>query len=602
MLSLKRIGLMLAAGALTAACGGAGDDALPSLDGAGDPSWNEYDEDVTPDPPSDLSLIDAPEIYTEPEVALDAHDPRGAWVGDPDGAAIDLDRYGRQLARLTPGAPTASAADVSACAPDLRLDLLVYYEQDGSPLFDALQGAQGGGCARYLVAIPKRAASPSSPNAALQPRPVIHGAGILSRGPAFVPTAELHWGGHHTDEGQLFPGWHDVHVERTRLPQGGVSFTMKKLTTREELRAELSDRDSWRNKGRWFRVMMAESGWRPQLGDTWHINEVDSFWTRVPEELVALRALTNGLAEGEADYAAATDVDPRVAAASPEEKAEIEKAARATDVRGVVYVSSIGRRLPGETSDDAWQSALKNTLRKKQFWTDMSKYVQHFAIERYAAPAAACADGKDAASQAASLEDELFELEDFARRVHASNPSGLPTAFWFLRAHHTPVLNAAASTYPHVSEPEMEKFVAAQVHAARLYDLDGKRLGLYWKSPTLPPLRARALARRLTDALLGAYTTTAGADGACEKASGGCVCGAAGAGAGGGDPGDGVAGVGCKGLDDGWYCNPFITFTAFHCAGGSQDIYLSCSDSHATCVKDADGVHAKVDSGNLVCR
>src|SRR4029079_17810433 len=118
--------------------------------------------------------------------------------------------------------------------------------------------------------------------------------------------------------GKFYPGWKNVKVVKDG-PATYHTVVVKK--------SEVYDND-WFLKGVLFRQRMAKRGFRPQYGDNWHINELESVWARTRVQQKGIRDLVRGLAAGAQEYDASKDTDPAIVSLSQAEKDEITKAAR----------------------------------------------------------------------------------------------------------------------------------------------------------------------------------------------------------------------------------------------------------------------------------
>jgi hypothetical protein len=504
-------------GLLTAALAGCAADAegedVASSDAALAAEWGEIDEDATP--------IDEAS-YAEAAAQSDAE-------GDVDDsvAAIDDDRDIGDGAADVAASATATKA---ACNPETSLTLAVYYEVHAADMLAALK-KHAAPCSSYYVAVPKVGGSPAVPDAQLYPRRVV-GKGVHAYGDAFHATAEVHWGASRNNQtGERYPGWKSVEV----IKKGPGQYETREVPKERWFKV------SWYLKGVLFRQRMAKRGYRPQNGDTWHINELESAWTRTVAQQRAIRDLVRGLADGDPEYDAATDPDPEVASKSAAEKAEITKAARFKGLKGVVYVSSLGKRLPGETSDAGWRDALKQTLRRKRFWADMAANVEHFALERYL-NFGVCNASDTLDEQAAKMGELIENLPLIAKRVprYETGPrkgeSPVATALFYLGRHYTPVVSSAW-TNEQLSTSDMQSFVSGEIMAARRFANENRfsdgRIGVYWRPKRvdgvdpakLQPDNDR-LADRVATVLNVAYD---GKDGraldACGAGGAACKCG-----------------------------------------------------------------------------
>lgn len=487
------------------------DEDVASSDAALAAEWGEIDEDAT-------AIDEASYAEAAEESDDDVDDDGAASPGDD----ADL------------GAPTEpeglAAAPKPQCNPETSLTLALYYERSVGDFLPALK-KHAAPCSRYFVAIPKVGGSADAPDAQLYPRRVI-GKGVHAYGDAFRATAEVHWGGsRNPTTGKRYPGWKNVEV----VKKGPGQYETRVIPRAQYFRV------NWYLKGVLFRQRMAKRGYRPQDGDTWHLNELESAWTRTVAQQRAIRDFVRGLADGDPEYDAAKDTDPEIVSKTAAEKAEITKAARASGLKGIVYVSALGKRRPGETSDAAWQNALKQTLRHKRFWVDMSSYVEHFALERYLSYGM-CDRGDSLDEQAAKMGAIIEDLPLMAQGVPRyeggakKGQSPVGTALSYLGRHYTPVVSSAW-TNASVGTDSMSKFVSGEVMATRRFSNDHRfsdgRIGVYWRPKIVDgvdPAKLQAenarVADRVATALNVAYD---GKDGraldACGAGGSACKCG-----------------------------------------------------------------------------
>jgi hypothetical protein len=481
---------------------------LAASDVALESEWGEIDEDATP--------------IANAEIAEAIADGDDEVVGDFDSATIDMTEL-EDLSAPTLTAPLSLPTD---CDKSTSLDLAVYTEGYNGPMLKAL-ASHANPCSRYVVAVPVVSGSSAQPDASLWPR-AVHGEGVRAYGSAFVASAEVHWGGHRDQaSGRRYPGWKNVKV---------VKLGPARYETVVVGDSAVYD-DDWFLKGVLYRQRMAKRGFRPQSGDTWHINELESAWTRTRVQQKAIRDLVRGLAAGDQEYDASTDTDPDIAKLSPTEKAEITAAARFADLKGIVFVSAITRKLPTETTDAPAQNALKQTLRHQKFWTDMNAAVKSFAVERYTSMGL-CDASLDV--QTKSMEAFIMELELTAQGVPRyqsgahKGQSPVATALSYLSRAYDPVISAAWGFENNgQSLSTMRRFVAAQIYTTRRYANDhvtpDGRIGIYYKTRLSPPATdaetsafADAVARALDDAYDGHDGRALDACG--PAGSDGCVC------------------------------------------------------------------------------
>ncbi len=509
MRSMVICAALLAVAALPA-CGSSGGEDVASEDAALEADWGEYDEDQ-------VALTDAD---MDQAAALSSIDEDAITAAEEPEIEVTM-----------PSPTTAPELFMrpASCKPETSLDLIVYYETFGNQLYDAL-GKHTSGCSRYFVAIPKVAAGPTYPDNNLFPRK-LKVENIHNYGKAFMATAEFHWGSTSDANGTKHPGWKNVEV---------VKLAPGQYETKEIERSRYF-RVGWYDKGVLFRQRMAKAGYMTQLGDTWHVNELESVWARSPAYTKAVRDLVAGLADGDPAYDAYKDTDPALAGLTNAQKDAINASARKSGVRGIVYLSAIGRRMPGETTDDGWKNAIKQTLRRKKFWGGMANDVEYWGQERYAGYAASCKQGQSLDAQTAQLETFQEMLPDMARQVPRyksgarAGQSPVATALFYLSHRYTPVINGAWGWNDNdTPEDQFGDFVAGQIYAARSFanahNFPDGRLGLYWK----PRQRGSVLAPedpgnvtyadRVAASLNGAYDGRDGnASGACGAA--GCRCG-----------------------------------------------------------------------------
>jgi hypothetical protein len=487
------------------ACAVEEEEEIDSSDQALAADWAEYDEDATPIP----------------------QDDKANALGDDEGdvelaAAVEPDETDEPGAAISAPPPLPKG-----CVPNASLDLVVYTEGYSVPMLKALS-ENAGPCSRYTVSVPKVAASAKNPNSMLFPRKV-KGKGVRQYGAGFVASAEVHWGGvRDKATGKRYPGWKNVKV---------VKLGPAKYETRVVPQPEIYDND-WFWKGVLFRQRMAKAGFRPQAGDTWHINELESMWTRSRLAQKAIRDLVRGLATGDQEYDAAKDADPEIAKLTAAEKDEITKAARMKDVKGIVFIAALGKRRPGETTSAGVKNDLKQTLRRKRFWSDMNKYVASWGLERYLAYGGHC-KGDGIAAQDRAMAEEIMELHLVAARVprYKSGPnkgeSPVGTALSYLSRAYQPLINAAWGFHNDARTlPQMGSFVRAQVHATRAFAEEHRtpdnRIGIYWNvKDGASAAQSLDYARRVANSLEGAYDGKDGNPiGACgEDGVGACTCG-----------------------------------------------------------------------------
>jgi hypothetical protein len=484
-------------------------------------SWAEIDEDANPPSEADID-----EASAQSDAEDDAKEPE---EDDADEEIADA------AAAAAPAIPPRFERPAS-CAAGTSLDLLVYYERNAHDLMERLK-AHAKPCSQYFVAVPKVGGSAGKRDAALFARKV-KGLGVHAFGPHFRATAEFHWGGAKKPGTNIrYPGWKNVEV---------VKLGPGKYETREIPRAKYF-RVSWYLKGVLFRQRMAKAGYLPQSGDTWHVNELESMWTRSTVSQRAIRQMVPGLSDGDPDYDAFKDADPEIVAKTDAQKTEITKAARMSGVRGVLYISANGKRLPNETTNVNVERAVKQTLRHKRFWADMASYVSHWGQERYVTAEGSCLSGRSLAQQADSVAAELesFPLIASSAPRFKSGPhageSTVGTAAFYLGRAYVPVINAAWRN-PDIEPSVMRDFVGAQIHAARSFANDHRysdgRIGIYFRPKVDERIKAGSAAAatqaadnaRLADrtalSLNAAYDGAAGnAIAACGNAGvQGCRC------------------------------------------------------------------------------
>ncbi len=492
------------------ACGSSGGEDFASEDAALEADWGESDEDA-------IALTDAD---LDQAAALSSIDEDAILA--PEEPEIEV----------TMPSPTTAPAlfqRPASCKLETSLDLIVYYETFGNQLYDAL-AKHTSGCSRYFIAIPKVAASPTQPDANLFPRK-LKIENVHNYGKAFVATAEFHWGMTTDANGGKHPGWKNVEV----IKLGPGQYETKEIERSRYFRVD------WYKKGVLFRQRMAKAGYMTQFGDTWHINELESSWARSAAYTKAVRDLTSGLADGDPEYDAYKDTDPALAGLTNDQKDAINASARKSGVRGIMYLSAIGRRMPGETTDDGWKNAIKQTLRRKKFWGGMANNVEYWGQERYAGFGMTCNNNPSLDAQTAELQTFQEMLPEMARQVpryksgSRAGQSPVATALFYLSHRYTPVINGAWGWNNNdTPEDKFGDFVAGQIYATRdfanTHSFPDGRLGLYWK----PRQRGNVLApddpgnvtyaNRVAISLNGAYDGRDGnASGACGD--GGCRCG-----------------------------------------------------------------------------
>lgn len=494
----------------TAACAAPADESVSSedaaLDAALEAEWGELDDD--------LDAID------------DGERDDAAALSELEEAAVREDEGAGEVDVPPPAEAVATTESSAPCDAATSLDLPVYYEGFAGDLLTALS-KRVARCTRVWLAVPKVAASAEVPDANLWPRPV-RGAGVHAYGKQFHATAEVHWGSTTDAAGNRHPGWKTVEV----VKEGPGRYLTRPIPRAKWFRT------SWYLKGVLFRQRMAKRGFRTQDGDSWHVNELESVWARSRAYLAAVRDLARGLADGDPEYDAFADPDPEIAAKSAEEKEAINRSAHERGVRGVIYVSSLGRPIRGEKSDDGWMNALKQTLRRERFWASMADDVAIWGQERYPGYPRYCTGATlaDQTSMLAAFEERLLDLAESAPRYRTGARKGqstVATALFYLRHRHTPVLNAAWSDFSGDAKQPLGRvndFVAAQVYAARTYDaandIPARRVGLYFR-PNAADVHSAAnasfaehTARVVTAAYQGANASAADA---C--AASGCRCG-----------------------------------------------------------------------------
>ncbi|MGH7282396.1 MAG: hypothetical protein ACRELY_12780 [Polyangiaceae bacterium] len=519
------VAVSLLALAVLPACAAEQEDGVATSDAELDQQWGEIDEDATPI--GEAEILEA--------LGDDDGDAEEADDEEPAGAAEATDMTVEAAADTieVPVMVEAEAADAPMTAPPplpascnkaTSLDLLVYTEGSSSPILNALAN-HAKPCSRYIVSLPKVGGSPAMPDAALWPRKVV-GKGVRRYGNAFIASAEVHWGGARKT-GRFYPGWKNVKVVK-KGPARYETIAVPK--------SEVYDND-WYLKGVLFRQRMAKRGYRPQAGDTWHINELESGWARTRVQQRAIRQLVRGLADGDPEYDAATDPDPDIATLSAEEKAAITKAARMKDVRGVVFVSSLGKRRPGERSNAPFEDALKQTLRHRQFWAEMANDVSSFALERYLSFGGDCKTSLSAQSDAMAKDIMALELAaQQAPRYRGGARAGkstVATALSYLSRAYNPVINAAWGFNNDARTlSQFSRFVRGQVEATRSYASEhttpDNRIGIYFKAKDgATDATTATFADHVAASLNAAYDGHGGRPiAACGSAGAeGCTCG-----------------------------------------------------------------------------
>jgi len=515
---------------LTSACASETNEAVDSTAAALESEWGEIDEDATPLTAEEKAEALSDDDADDPDGAASNADPSTfVETNGPSEADDDLkDPVEAQSATPGSAAPLILAPPPlpKSCNESSSLDLIVYTEGFNGPILKTLAD-RAEPCSRYTVSVPKVGGSPSMPDAALWPRRVV-GKGVRAYGNAFVPSAEVHWGGSR-QTGRFYPGWKNVKV---------VKLGPGKYRTEVVAKSAVYD-NNWFFKGVLFRQRMAKRGYRPQANDTWHINELESVWTRTRVQQKAIRDLVRGLAEGDQEYDAAKDSDPEIASLSTAEKAEITAAARVKDVKGIVFVSALHKRRPNEATLEPAQNALKQTMRHRRFWTDMNSYVSSFAVERYLAVGAFCKKGQALAAQSNDMAQDIMELDLVAQNAprYQSGPhdgeSTAATALSYLSRAYHPIINAAwGFGNDQRSLAQMSSFVRGQVQATRAFAethrTPDNRIGIYFltKDGASATETAR-FADNVSLSLNGAYDGKDGnAIGACGVAGAdGCTCG-----------------------------------------------------------------------------
>jgi len=502
------LAIALSAFAVLPACAADDGEDVASEDAALEADFGEFDEDATP-----LGIADRAEALGDENDAVDE--------------AVDADETPEDT---TPPAPSLSTPPPlpASCNKATSLDLVVYSEGGLPPILKAL-GERAKPCSRYTISIPKVGGSAKIPDSALFPRQQ-NGKGVRAYGDQFIASAELHWGGAHDKKtGQFYPGWKNVKVVKDGPAQYHTVVVKK---------SEVYDND-WFLKGVLFRQRMAKRGFRPQYGDNWHINELESVWTRTRVQQKAIRDLVRGLAAGDQEYDATKDTDPAIVSLSPAEKDEITKAARVKDLRGVVFISALMKRRPNEPTTAQAENALKQTLRHRRFWADMANYVSSFAAERYAG-VGFC--GRNLADQTDKMQEFIMQLDLVGQRIpryksgKRAGESPVATALSYLSRAYHPVVSAAwGFQQDGQTQSKIEQLVRGQVYATRQFANHNRtpdnRIGIYFKTKDDPqpasPAVTAAFADSVARALNGAYDGKDGdAIGACGTGGAqACACG-----------------------------------------------------------------------------
>lgn len=512
---------------LVPACAAEPPEDVSSVDSALEAAWGEIDEDATPIGESEHAQALAIDEDDDTTPAAAFAETNGATLAPDDGADVDM-----------PGIAAAAApARVryerpAACDAARSLDLNVYYELSSVDLLVALE-KHVNACAIVTLSVPKVGGSPTVPDAQLWPRK-LNTANLTKFGPQLRASAEVHWGASRGPDGKKYPGWKTVEV----VKENG------KLVTHVAPKARWF-KTNWYLKGVLFRQRMAKRGYRPQAGDIWHINELESGWARTRPAQKSIRDLVRGLADGDPDYDAFTDTDPAVTTLSAAEKTEINVAARMKRVRGTIYISSLGRRLPTDASDDVWMKAVEQTLRRKKFWADMTDNVSYWGEERYLAGHVFCHAGQSLSAQTDAMGQAIMNLPVIAARVPRytggarAGQSPVATAMSFLSRTYDPIITSAWTLANEGLNPsQMKQLVSAQIYATRAWANDHTtpdgRIGIYFRPrskdgvvPKSYEADNAALAERAAVALTGAYDGKKGlAIGACgPNGAEGCTCG-----------------------------------------------------------------------------
>jgi hypothetical protein len=240
-----------------------------------------------------------------------------------------------------------------------------------------------------------------------------------------------------------------------------------------------------------------------------------------------------GLADGDPEYDATKDDDPAIASKTDAEKQAINAAAHKKNLRGVLYISSLGKRLPNETNDEPRLAALKQTLRRKKFWGAMANYVEHWGQERYVAFEAACSASTLASqsSAIATMEEQLPNMANTVPRYKAGAHKGespVGTALYYLAHRYSPVINTAW-TEDKLSLVDMRRFTNAQVYAVRdfadTHRYPDGRIGIYYRSnPAKTKADNDAFQDRIAASLNAAYDGAQGDPIAACGPSGGTAC------------------------------------------------------------------------------
>jgi hypothetical protein len=261
---------------------------------------------------------------------------------------------------------------------------------------------------------------------------------------------------------------------------------------------------TWEEAGRLFRERMQLAGLRPELGETWLINEFDrttrlDTTVRLPVEInsnpsvnrpyprQAMRDLVRGLYEGRPGMSPLPGM------------AEI----------GINFSHQNLPDVPG------YKEQMKGWLLDSAFWTDMHGRVRFLLRESYADTRRHSVPGTSRDERRRHLEDYVFHTLDLAE----AGPDTVETARSFFRESYVPFLNAGyvaqggdafnfvtAHGNTQVDPTQMMHFVSEQVYATRHYaaahpqGAPAGRLGFSWGPVNLNRIPSAAFEAQL-DAL-----------------------------------------------------------------------------------------------------
>ncbi|MBX7193687.1 MAG: hypothetical protein K1X94_16650 [Sandaracinaceae bacterium] len=272
---------------------------------------------------------------------------------------------------------------------------------------------------------------------------------------------------------------------------------------------EASHGADWLAIGRDYHHALEEAGYRPDLGDTWSMNEATSKTPTSPETRADLRELVRGLYEGRAELGD-------------------------QPMRGVFY--TYNRPHGGAAT---YKPELEQWLADGAFWADMQRWVRFWAQETYVDPTYLCER---------SLDGRAKNLTDYAMHVMRvvdapGAPSSVASARSYLHGAYVPLMSAywlSPGAYGHTSNPpigldRMESLISEQTRAARrwwdAHPGQGARLGFAFGIRAPRELSAGSrrgalerLGRRVALSVRGAFGSDAIANGACYRGTARAYC------------------------------------------------------------------------------